>query len=525
MAAQKRPLIPVFSQILLYGLFALLTLTVLVQSNPGTRLPSRDYGFYIYIGDQITHGRLPYRDAWESKPPAIFYLNAVGLWIGRGSRWGVWIVEYVSLVTAILFSYSILKKLWGTWPALGGTFLWLAGLDITLQGGNFTEEYPLPLHFFSIMLFLNLIKTPHRRIPNILLGVVFSFSFLFRPNNALTEMAVILVLLLLRLLQRDIKSVSIQIFWLMAGALPPMLITGYYFWSQGLFQDLLEASIFYNMAYSSTSISSSSPLMTGFTIFGAISWIAVAGYILAGFRALKKDAFFPIYAFLLLGWPLAIFLSDPARRNYPHYFINWLPFMSLLGGLTIHFLTANIPVQRRENQLWGLISNGMALFLTIIFFLADGRAAEYQKALNRLARRDTLGAEVRSRISTYVENHSNPGDKVLFWGVWPGENFMSNRESPSAYLFYPLFIRSNISQQINARFLEDIKNNPPALIVDMDWHMVLPIDSEKRAAQAAVGYGWIYPPDNLDEFYEFVTENYYVDAKVGSRTVYRLRQP
>jgi len=525
METKKNSLNPGISQILLFILFAVLALTVLVQSNPGTHLPSRDYGFYVYIGDQITHGKIPYRDAWESKPPAIFYLNAISLWIGRGSRWGVWIIEYVSLFVSIYFSYYTINKLWGIWPALGGAFLWLAGLDITLQGGNFTEEYPIPLHFISIALFLKLIENPKQRIHNILLGAVFSLSFLFRPNNAIAEVAVILTLLVLQFIKRDIKTITIQIFWLTVGALPPILMAGYYFWSQGLLRDLLDASIFYNMTYSSTSISSSSPLTMGFQIFGAIVWVAAAGYIVAGFNLLKGDDLFPVYVMLLIGSPLAVFLSDPPKRNYPHYFINWLPFIALLCGLAIRFLTVRLPAQNKKSFHWELILPGASLLLALSFLFVSGRAAEYQKALDRIARRDLLGIELRSRVATYVENHTEPGDEVLFWGGWPGENFMSHRESPSAYLFYPLFIHSEISTRMNDQFLWDIIIKRPILIVDMGDHQALSINREERAQQIAAGVAWEYPPDNLDEFFIFVEENYYLAAKVGNRFVYRLRQP
>ncbi|HNO93006.1 MAG TPA: hypothetical protein PKJ84_02475, partial [Anaerolineales bacterium] len=87
--------------ILLIALFTVLTLTVLKQSNPGTELPNRDYGFYSYIGLQIVRGELPYKNVWESKPPAIFYLNAFALRIGRGLRWGIWFVEFSFLFSAI----------------------------------------------------------------------------------------------------------------------------------------------------------------------------------------------------------------------------------------------------------------------------------------------------------------------------------------------------------------------------------------------------------------------------------------
>ncbi len=101
-------LIVLITRILLAMLLMLLVLIVLVQANPGTRIPGRDYGFYVYIGDQIVHGKLPYRDAWESKPPAIFYVNAVGLWLGRGSRWGVWMIELIALLAAGVFSLNIM---------------------------------------------------------------------------------------------------------------------------------------------------------------------------------------------------------------------------------------------------------------------------------------------------------------------------------------------------------------------------------------------------------------------------------
>src|SRR5512141_2880099 len=93
---------PNFRPAVYYGMLltlcGLLALIVLVQANAGTRTLGRDQGFYVYIGDEIVHGRLPYADAWEGKPPAIFYLNALGIWLARGSRWGVWIIEVLFLV-------------------------------------------------------------------------------------------------------------------------------------------------------------------------------------------------------------------------------------------------------------------------------------------------------------------------------------------------------------------------------------------------------------------------------------------
>ena len=99
---------------------------------------------------------------------------------------------------------------------------------------------------------------------------------------------------------------------------------------------------------------------------------------------------------------------------------------------------------------------------------------------------------------------------------------MSNRESPSAYLFYPLYVHSEISERISNQFLQDIITTRPVLIVDMKDNQALSLDPEERVQQIAAGYAWKYPPDNLKEFFRFVEENYYLEAMVGKRTVYRL---
>jgi hypothetical protein len=415
-----------------------------------------------------------------------------------------------------------MRKLWGIWPALAGLILWFIGLDLTLQGGNLTEEYPLALHFLSIALFIKLIDIPKHRLFNILLGLIFGINFLFRPNNAVPEAAIITILVLLKVFQRDLKSAFQQILWVSVGVLIPLLLTIVYFWTQGLLRQLLEASLLYNLTYSATAITSASPLSIGFRTFGWIAWVAAAGYMVALQRAVKTRD--PFYLLLLIGWPMAIYLSDPAKRSYAHYFMNWLPFIGLLGALIVRMLMERMPAQIKHSPVSALFALTTALISACIFFFASGRAAEYQKAIERIADRASIGIEVRSRTAAYVQNHTQPDDLVLFWAAMPGENFMSQRESPSASLFYPLYVHSDISQRMNHQFLQDIITKRPILIVDIDDNESLSLDPEKRAQQIAAGFAWEYPPDNLHEFFKFVEENYYLEAELGERAVYRLRQ-
>jgi len=525
MSAIKNDLsLNILQNILLLVLTIIVVMTILVQANPATNLPARDYGWYLYVGEQITHGKLPYKDAWENKPPAIFYTNAIGLWIGRGSRWGIWVLEFVVLLTAIWVSYFLLKKLWGIWPALFGMYFWLYTFDKTLVGGNLTEEYPLPVHFISLYIFLELLKEPKHKIFNIVLGLAFGISFLYRPNNAGIEVAIILILMIVQALKRDFRSMLSHIIWIGVGILLPLALVIGYFWSKGLLQELIEASLLYSFSYSDTQITQLSPFQKGFSFFGIASWVAALGYLIAIVQIFRKrsEDKMPVYLFLIIATPLTIYLSDPARRMYEHYYMNWVPIIALLCGLATHSLISLLPLRNKSAALLNIVGLAILLIFVTIFFFFSGRAVQYQTAFEILKNRSLSNVEKRTRISTYVRNHTEPDELVLFWGAYPGENYMSNRESPTAVLYYPMQINTKIAQELNDQFLEDLTSKQVVLIVDMNYTRALSLDPEQRREQQEAGLGWPYPPDNLDEVFKYINENYYVDAVIGNKTVYRL---
>ena len=510
------------NRVLLAALFIVLALAVLTQTSPGIETPNRDYGFYAYIGKQIAKGYLPYRDVWESKPPAIFYLNAFALRLGRGSRWGIWLVEFVFLFSAIAASYHLLKKLWGLPPAVFGIFTWLWGMDFTLQGGNYTEEYPLAIHFLTLILLLSLIRTPKHRLFNLTLGLLFSISFLFRPNNAVVEIVSILVLGASLLWKRDFKSFFIAVSWVTLGIAIPLAITSAYFAHHGLFQAMLEASILYNLAYSQAERSATSPLTVGFEYLNLAAWIGLTGYllILARIKDILKSPHLPLFIVLLIGTPAAVFLSDPAKRNYGHYFMNWLPFIGALSAYALHWL---LQVARYKLHVprYSHLVTPVSLLIAFLFFILSGRASLNYKAFDRLL--TSAERELRSPISIYVENHTNPGEYVLFWATHPGENLMSHRDAPYSTLFYPNLVDSEIADRLDADFLEDIQRNRPILIVDMGRLTIPSLDPAKREEQKAAGVYPTNPPDNLDEVLKFIEDNYYLEAVIKDKPVYRLR--
>src|SRR5215208_856703 len=60
-------------------------------------------GLYAYVGERILAGEIPYRDAWDQKPPAIHYTYAAlrAVWPHEG------VVAAADLVAAIVIAASL----------------------------------------------------------------------------------------------------------------------------------------------------------------------------------------------------------------------------------------------------------------------------------------------------------------------------------------------------------------------------------------------------------------------------------
>jgi len=163
-------------------LLAVLSAVILWSSAPPVqRIPRRDSSVFLYIGEQILAGQLPYRDIWDHKGPVIYYLNALGLYLAGGSRWGVWALELLSLFAAAKLGFILMRESFGALPAIWGSALWLFSLSFVLQRGNYTEEFGLPFQFLAIYAFTVIVRRGVVFWPSLLLGVASATLLLLRP--------------------------------------------------------------------------------------------------------------------------------------------------------------------------------------------------------------------------------------------------------------------------------------------------------------------------------------------------------
>lgn len=514
---------------LLCVLLVLAALVVLGQANPFTTRLGRDSGMYAYVASHLLRGDTPYVSAWEHKPPVIFVVDALGLWLGRGTRWGIWAMEFLFLLGASAASFSALKRQFGLAPAVLGTLVWLAGLGLVLEGGNFTEEYSLLFSFVSLWLFTLILRRPASVWLHAALGIAFGLSFLTRPNNAGVPAAVILTEILLFILKpsdsarapagpRSPRAVVSILTATTVGFLLPLAATSLYFISRNAFQDFIDAAFIFNLSYGGQPAPIAS-FLGGIRNLGFAAGIGLVGLWLAFGRlriGLRDRALEPLILWLCLDFVIEIVLSGLSGLNYPHYFISWLPWIAFASGLLFTRLSPAATDWLHRYQSPALLG---AILLVLLASLGTLRG--YGDAIAQIIKDRTKIQQVE-QVPKYVNEHTQPGQTVFVWGGNAGINFLAGRDAPTRHFQYGILVPSAITDRISAQFYQDITARRPVLILDQSDQELPPLDISDPLTWAAA-HG-LYAPPYLQQFFDFVHANYTYKTSVAGVAIYALNK-
>lgn len=530
----------------LLPLVFLATLLVLVamllaQSLPSKFLPGVDSGFFLYAGAQLLKGKLLFVDVWDHKGPGIFWIDALGLWLGHNSRWGVFMLEFLSLAGAFGLGLIALRRLWGNAAALVGLLAGVFFLNGVLEGGNLTEEYPLLFNFaaFFIFVFWIVSADSHKKSaqfwPYFAVGALFSASFLFRANNGGVQLVIGLAILAGGLIDRDFLATFKKLVFIGAGAILVFALVLLYFWMNHTLAEMIRGAFTYNFLDTAAADAGSKldALNTGLGKLGLAIVPVSLGLAFSLFdlfnRIFRKITLVSdrLLIFMLISPLVEIYLSSLSGRSYGHYYICWTTIVMVLSGYGIFRAAAWLP-GGAVKLLNSWMTVGAALVLALVLAWSQGIVRDYHSSLVLLLDR-SKGFELFDNVSLYIRDHTQKDDRVLVWGSFAGINFMSRRDSPTAYTFYPMYPETNrMAGELSAKFLEQIQSHPPAVIVDAAQkgrRHIYSLDPGIRAAemQDQSGY-WYYKPSNLDAVLAFIDKNYdfetTIDKKYG---IYRLK--
>ena len=440
-----------------------LVLVVFLPLTPAKRLmPSRDAGVFLYTGWRITQGELPYLHVWDHKPPVIYYLDALGLTLTPGSRWGVWCIEVVSLFLAALMLYALLKRFFGFWPAVLASILWTFTLMYMLTGGNITEEYPLAMQAAGLLLFFLAERDGKYAWRGGLIGALAALTLFTRQTSIGVFLAIGVYLLVARLWQRDFRKLLADLLPILAGGLAVIAVIVIYFQLNGALERFWDNAFAYNFIYTDERDSSDrfAALMKGMDLLAsaALAPLSVFGWAASLMLLIfKRDHFEPplraFLAMLVIALPLEIVLVTLGGRPRTPYFITPLPVFAIFAGLTLKILFDWF----QQNTLPKLAAPVAAILLILTLC-----AIVYDDYLDINNSGDD--AQQDKALLNYIAHNTTPQDTLLMWNAESAYNFASQRRSPTRFVYqYDLY--KIVDEKNTLEFLNDILTEKPKLII------------------------------------------------------------
>lgn len=463
-------------------LFLALACVLIVLRLPSLVQPmGADQGLYSYVGERILDGGLPYRDAWDQKPPAIHYTYA-------GLRF-LWphdsVVPATELVVAIAMALLLVALgsaagSRGAGQAAALLFLFLANPAFQRLGGVRIEAQTETFIALAVTAALTLLIGGPALWRTLLAGMCFGLAFSYKYNAAAYLAVGIFSLFLLNRLTIG------QIAALVVGALMPPLMFFAVLWRGGAVHDLYAATIQYNLGYSRETYSGPIHLIRYLFTFpiaharvDALWLVGGAGCIL-----LLLAAFWKRERLLAPAWVAAacLVIAVNGSRGLPQYFVQAGPALALAAAwagamLWTRWRIVNVLALAviavgvwRVNNFQKLVENTWHDAKYIV------RAIDKDQHLARYGEpnQQKYSALSVERLSDYLRTHSEPADRVYVFGFSPGAYVKADRVSASRFFWSRPVIAGFGEGKPGygaAGVLADLQRKAPKLIAlqQVDW--------------------------------------------------------
>ncbi len=431
-----------------------------------------DGGTFLYIGQRILAGELPYRDAWDHKPPLIYYVNALGLLLGNGTLWGVWLLEALAVAGAALLSFRLLARAFGAGIALLATVMWLLPFVFLSEDGNMTETYALPLQFGCLWL-AYASETSGGGIyqwRGLALGILLGLIFFLKSNEIGVGLAIGGYILLTAYRRGAWRRALANLAWIGAGFGGVTVAIVSWLAVQGILYDFWLAAFVFNAIYSTRFEFWSSRaealaagydylVGTGLVLFGLMGFVIGVNGLLF-FRERIPPSLRPLLGMASLALPLEIVLVTTSGRPFDHYFIALVYVLAVWSGWALWFFLDAVlrwmPPNPRARAAVTL-SLGVVLALTLLPTLK--KDVEWAQSLHGLE---------PPAVVEYIRQHTQPTDTVLVLGHEARILFFAGRRSPTRFVYQSAFDHPRfMTQALAEEFFTDVVKAKPALIVDV----------------------------------------------------------
>lgn len=502
-------------------ILGLILLSLLILRIPTFTEPlGLDQGLFSSVASGILKGQLPYRDLWDHKPPAIFYLYAAAFMVLGAKVGAIAFLEYVTVALITAFIAFMGKLLWGRSVGLTGAALFgFFSLSSVFEGYWGRSQAEVLFSLFVVLGIFILLRFPSGSVffP-LLAGIFFGLGFTLK-FSALLNFAPVATVIVFREPSLDRRQKLKSLLYLTLGCLLVPLVIFVYFWARGAAAELYWSVITFNKYYAQ--LASHQGLgarifwnTLGFVRNTALMWaLALLG--LAWLWEAKERRYILIFFLWLFHALLSVWVQD---KFYGYHFYPTLLPLSLLAAKGAEGLLTWVQARRWR---W------LPAFLIILvgLWLGGWDFAQLNRGNFKYLRgQEKLVAHWRSfdlgpisfardfKLADYLRRRSSPQDSILVWSLSPGLPFLSERPSASKYILHHFLLTPSapLSQMVpglaerQRAFLEEVQRKKPrfVLVGTRDINGYEPKDSYAQMQEFPAFHAWVEKNYSLEAPFE-----------------------
>jgi hypothetical protein len=465
---------------------SVLLLAALVSGIPSLIYPfGKDQGIYAWIGHLVLNGAVPYRDAWEPKPPFIFYTYALAEWVFGYSMLSIRWLDLIWQTTAMFFIYGIARRLSGReLPGViaGITYVaayWSQGFWHTAQSDGFTNLFIAA----AVWIFLKMLHERASPVSSVVAGVLVGFAFYFKYPVAL-----IIPFLAIVMLCGGVRRTTSALIFTVAGF--AAVVVGYlvYLYANAGLDEFFYIQFVHVPRYLKL-MSSSLPESHGPLAFLRINDLFGSYFIYPPLFLLSLAAYFvslitgkrTLDGHLVAAWGAVSCISLCLQRKfYIYHFTPLLPPLSIGAA----FAVCAVFEKRYRKEVRSLILLGIVGVCAFSWIYVNPRYSRYCLGVyldswKALAARVLRGQPLDSyymnirftsddysipadmAVANYIAMRTKPGDTIYIWGIEPTVYWLAKRSGPTPFIHNFALRTKWAPERYGKQLLESLKKKPP----------------------------------------------------------------
>ena len=423
----------------------------------------RDEGTYGYIGANLGSGLVPYRDAFDHKPPVIYFVYAIVDGLGEDNRLNTRAVGVGVMALTTLVVYGLGRRIYGPAVGLAAAFLYaLLGNSPHVEGPHLnTEHMMLPLLLLSM---LAAVEAGRRRGGwlSVLAGVTASLAILTKPVALPAVLPIFAAATMSDF--RGWRPACASAAWFIGGALAPVAAFGLWFLVNDALDDLYRDVFTFNTSYVGSSYTDQWEHLLEFgPIVGPLTFIALSG---AFVRPSGARGFLKVHH-LFLVWVAATVLATKLASLYPaaHYFIPVMPGVAILASAASLAVWRAVRKMSAPTRWAATLAAAVTILATVWWQLHEnldfyfGMSVE-QKIAFEFAEQGPGAFLAAESVAKYVNSITDQHEEILVWAGEAEVYFLADRKSATRHIN-----TGNLFPERERIVREDVVTKRPRVVV------------------------------------------------------------